>query len=326
VSALLRLGWNIVCANQVIALSRPDLRWVRIVEEQRGAYRVAGEFDGMAEVSGRFRHQAASAADFPAVGDWVGVTEADGRAVIHHRLERHSVISRTAAGRAVEEHVLAANVTTILLVTAVGDDLSPRRLERYLTTVWDSGAVPVVVLNKADLSEDSDAVARDLTQRLPFVEVVLVSALADQGVSALTPYLRPGDTLALVGSSGVGKSTLVNRLSGAEPQRVAAISHHDGRGRHTTTARALIELPGGALLIDTPGLRELQPWADASAVDGTFDEVTRLGEQCRFRDCGHETEDGCAVQAAVATGGVAGRSIGALPSPVARGRVWGTQA
>ena len=293
-----RFGWSPFFEHQAASLQRPDLRFARIVEEQRGLYRIAGDADGWAEVSGRFRHEAASAADFPAVGDWVGVDAG----IIHLRLERRGTVSRAAAGRAVQEQVVAANVDTIFLVTALAQDLNTRRLERYLTMVWDAGAVPVVVLNKADLCEDPASVSESVRARLPMIDVVTVSAIEDARLDVLAPYLEPAQTVALLGSSGVGKSTLVNRLLGSETLRVGAISDADGKGRHTTTARQLVELPGGALLIDTPGMRELQPWGGESAVAAAFDDVVTLAADCRFADCAHGGEPGCAVREAVKAG------------------------
>jgi ribosome biogenesis GTPase len=303
VSILERYGWNAFFLAQVTLEPEPA-RIARVVEEQRGLCRVVGDFDGWAEVSGRFRHAAASAADFPVVGDWVVVAAEPGahRGVIQRRLERRSTVSRKAAGRAVNEQVLAANVDTMFLVTAVAGDLNARRVERYLTLAWETAAMPVVVINKADLSEDASGVAADLRRRLPFVDVVLVSALTTDGLGALTPYLQPGATVVLLGSSGVGKSTLVNRLLGRDRQRVGGVRESDGKGRHTTRARQLVELPGGALLIDTPGIRELQPWVDETAVDGVFEEIVELAASCRFSDCRHADEPGCAVLDAAAAG------------------------
>jgi ribosome biogenesis GTPase len=305
-----RLGWNDFFQEQ-IAGDAPAPHVARIIEEQRGAYRVAGDFDGWAEISGKFRHDAHAAADFPAVGDWVCLTPtgAAERAVITRRLERLSTISRKAAGRAVAEQVLAANVDTIFLVTALADDLNPRRLERYLTVVRDAGAVPVVVLNKTDLSVDPETQAADLRARLPFVDILAISAKRGEGLSALDPYLSPARTVALIGSSGVGKSTLVNRLLGRDLLKTAETSEVDGKGRHTTTARNLVELPGGALLIDTPGMRELQPWVDEAAVTETFEDIAELAGGCRFGDCAHETEPGCAVLAAVEKGELAAERL-----------------
>jgi len=304
VSSRERLGWNPFFAAHAASLGRPDLRFARIVEEQRGLYRLRGEVEATAEVSGRFRHDAAGAADFPTVGDWVGVRRSgvDSRAIIECVLARRSVVSRAAAGRVVERQVIAANVDTIFVVTALPQDLNARRLERYLAMVWDAGALPVIVLNKSDLSGDPEAARDALGARLPLVDIALVSALHDRGLDALDAWLRPGQTIALLGSSGVGKSTVVNRLLGRDAMKVAAISDADGRGRHTTTARQLVELPGGALLIDTPGMRELQPWGGAESVDAAFDDVIALAAGCRFGDCAHDREPGCAVTAAVESG------------------------
>ena len=302
-SLLERLGWGPFFQAQV-ASDDSGFRIARVTEGQRGQYRIAGDFEGWAEVSGRFRHDAESSAAFPVVGDWVCISSesAGGPAIIHRRLERRGTVARKAAGRATDEQVIAANVDTIFLVTALAEDLSPRRIERYLMMVWEASATPVVVLNKADLIEDPASAVAAIRARIALDDVVALSALTDESMSALDPYLGPATTIALVGSSGVGKSTIVNRLFGRDVQSVGPIRKSDGTGRHTTSTRQLIELPGGALLIDTPGMRELQPWADESAVDTVFDDVTQIALGCRFADCSHTQEPGCAVMEAVAAG------------------------
>jgi len=309
VSLRQRLGWNPFFEAHAAALHSRDLQFARVVEEQRALYHIAGDAEGLAEVSGKFRHEAATAAAFPAVGDWAGVRGAwvqgsgsGSPAIIECILARRSVVARAAAGRASAQQVVAANVDTIFIVTALPQDLNARRLERYLTMVWDGGATPVILVNKSDLSENPGAACDALRARLPLVDVVLVSALHEHGLEALEPYLQPARTVALLGMSGVGKSTLINRLLGRDALRVSATSDTDGRGRHTTTARQLVELPGGALLIDTPGMRELQPWAGEDAVDAAFSDVAALAAGCRFADCAHEGEPGCAVLAAVESG------------------------
>lgn len=283
----------------------------RVVRQSRDLSTLAtagGEVQ--AEVSGRFRHRALGPSDFPAVGDWVAVRPVEnGPALIEAVLPRRTAFTRKAAGETVEAQVVAANVDTVFLVSGLDGDFNVRRIERYLATAWSSGAAPVIVLNKADLRPDLAEVLAAAAAVAPGVPVVTVKALEEGGLDVLSPYLAAGRTVAFLGSSGVGKSTMINRLLGEERFRTAGVSDAEaGRGRHTTTARELVRLPDGALLIDTPGMRELGLWADDEGIDRTFDEIDRLATRCRFPDCRHEREPGCAVREAVEAGVVeAGR-------------------
>jgi ribosome biogenesis GTPase len=257
-----------------------------------------------AYVSGRLRHNAYSSADLPAVGDWVAAKKAEdcSSAVIHEILPRKTRLSRNVAGDRTEEQVVAANVDTVFLVMGLDGDFNLRRMERLLATAWESGALPVVVLNKADVPEDADSLRREVESIAPGVPVLSLSAREDRGIDQLSPYLNRGETVVLIGSSGVGKSTLINRLLGRDAMRTAEVRESDDRGRHTTTHRQMFELPRGGLLIDNPGLREIQLWSTDDALGDTFGEIEALAERCKFGDCSHANEPGCAVLAAVDAG------------------------
>jgi ribosome biogenesis GTPase len=305
-------GWDAEREAQFEACAGPGLVPGRVVKQARDLSTLMTPLGVLAaEVSGRFRHGAAGPADFPVVGDWaVAEPSGAGLAFIHALLPRRTAFARKAAGEAVEAQVAAANVDTVFLVSGLDGDFNLRRIERYLTTAWSSGAAPVIVLNKADLRTDPDFVIAEVEAIAPGVPVVALSALANAGLEALDPFLVPRRTVALLGSSGAGKSTLINRLLGEERFRTAPMSDAAaGRGRHTTTARELVRLPGGALLIDTPGMRELQLWAEEESLDRTFEDIERLAARCRFPDCRHENEPGCAVRAAAEGGGLDARRL-----------------
>ncbi len=270
----------------------------RISAQHRGEYDVLAEHGELrARVAGRLRHEASSGADLPAVGDWVALREE----TIHAVLPRRSAFTRKVAFHATEAQVLAANLDTIFVVTGLDGDFNLRRLERYLTLAWESGATPALVLTKADLCDDPLAALLEAEQVAFGVPAHVVSNVTGEGLTELAPYLGRARTVALLGSSGVGKSTLANRLLGAELQATKEIAD-DGRGRHTTTARQLCRLPGGALLVDTPGLREIQLWDADEGIEQAFGDVDELAADCRFNDCAHQHEPGCAVQAAILDG------------------------
>jgi ribosome biogenesis GTPase len=302
------LGWTDDLATHV-----PDgLVPGRVVLEHTHIYRVITERgETLARVSGRLRHQADARSDFPAVGDWVAVEPGaeDSDARIHAVLPRRSRFSRRAAGNPTEEQIVAANIDTVFLVGGLDRDFNPRRIERYLQVAADSGASPVIVLNKADLVSDPDSIASDVTRIAPGVPVHLVSCHQPETLETLRRYLGAGQTGALLGSSGVGKSTIVNRLIGQDLLRTRDVRESDSRGRHTSTARQLVLLPGSGVLIDTPGMREIQLWDTAETRSGAFSEIEELGKRCRFRDCRHRHEPGCAVRAAVAAGALSGARL-----------------
>lgn len=268
----------------------------------------AGGAEWPAEVSGRLRHEARGPADFPAVGDWVALEGAshEGPRRIASVLPRARSLARKVPGEVTQAQIIAANVDTAFIVCGLDHDFNVRRIERYLATAWDGGVTPVVALNKSDLAGEVEARVAEAEAVSPGVPVIALSALEGRGLEALAPWLAPGRTVALLGSSGAGKSTLANALLGAARQRTSAVREDDSRGRHTTTRRELLALPGGAWLVDTPGLRELQLWADESALDESFPEIAELAARCRFRDCRHEREPGCAVLAAAAEGTLPG--------------------
>jgi ribosome biogenesis GTPase / thiamine phosphate phosphatase len=292
-----RLGWNDELAPP-FETHAPGLEPGRVVVQHRGLWEVTTEHgDALVEITGRLRHTAEPGA-LPVVGDWVALRDG----VIDAVLPRVSKFSRKTAWTEVAEQVLVANVDVAFLVMGLDErDFSVRRLERYLTTAWEGGATPIIVLNKADLAADLETQVAE-TESVAFgVPIDVVSAETGDGVEALRRHLAGNRTVALLGSSGVGKSTIINRLLGEERFRTAE-TRSDGRGRHTTTHRELVPVPGGGVIIDTPGLRELQLWEADEGLDHAFVDIADLIAGCRFADCGHRTEPGCAIKAALAEG------------------------
>jgi len=303
--ALEALGWDGGWKNEFASFFESGYEPARVTCEYREAYDVIGASGELqAEISGRFRHEHPLHKEWPAVGDWVAVAARpqEGAGTIHAVLPRRGCFSRKAAGERTEEQVVAANVDVAFLVTGLDGDFNLRRIERYLTVAWDSGARPVIVLNKADLCADVAGYLSDVENIAFGAPVIALSAATGDGLEALRVLLPPGVTGAFMGSSGVGKSSLVNALTGDARQTTRSVRSDDSRGRHTTTNRELIPLPNGGMIIDTPGMRELQIWTDDDGLETAFPDVEALAAQCRFADCTHNNEPGCAVQEALEKG------------------------
>jgi len=296
------LGWR---ASFDLAPEQVAPGWLvgRVAVERRGSYVVYTESGELsAEVSGKLRHEVEQGrvAGLPAVGDWVGIRPrpGEGKGIVQLLLPRRTQFSRKVAGRRQDAQVLAANVDVVFLVSALTADFNVRRLERYLTLAWEGGIQPVIVLSKADLCADLQSVQAKAVASAPGVPIHVISTFSGLGLLELPAYFHDQRTIALLGSSGVGKSTLINRFIGKEVLPVGEI-REDGKGRHTTTERELLLRPGGGLIIDTPGLRELQLWEGGEGIESTFADIEELAGDCRFEDCAHDTEPGCAVRAAI---------------------------
>ena len=306
--SLADLGWD----DRFAAAYEPwrsmtDVHPGRVAIEFNQIFRIYvddGELDAV--TAGRLKHRASSRAELPAVGDWVAVRKrpAEHRAVILAMLPRRSAFIRRAAGEPTGQQVVAANVDLVFIVMGLDRDYNLRRLERYLLMARESGASPAILLTKPDLCADLSARIREVTTLAGDVVVHVVNAKAGEGLEQIRGHFAPGRTAALLGSSGVGKTTIINRLVGADTRRTQEVRAADSRGRHTTTHRELVMLPDGGLIVDTPGMRELQLWDASEAVRETFDDIEALAADCHFTNCRHRDEPRCAVKAAVAEGTV----------------------
>lgn len=300
-------GWDERWAAAFAAGPGRGLVPARVIEEQRGLFGVAtAGGEATARTTGAMRHKAAGRGELPAVGDWIAA-ESGGQGktlTVRHILERRTKLSRKAAGEQLEEQVIAANLDTVFVMTALNEDFNVRRLERFLTVCRESGAETVVLLNKLDACPDPDPFLEEAKTVAAGAAVLALSAADGRRTEELARWVKPGRTVGFVGTSGVGKSTLVNRLLGSERMRTAATRASDERGRHTTTHRELFLLPGGGVLLDTPGMREMQFWDADRGLAKTFEEIDALASSCRFKDCAHDKEPGCAVKAGVDSGAV----------------------
>lgn len=281
---------------------------VRISLRVKGFYLALTEIGEIpAELTGRLRYDAVTPLDLPVVGDWAAATiieESTPRAQIHAVLERKSLFCRKEAGKRAVAQPVAANVDVALIATALDHDYSLNRIERYLTLSRECGAWAVVLLTKSDVCPDPESKVAEVRMRMPGVPVIAISSVDGTGMNVLREYLRPGITCVVLGSSGVGKSTLINHLLGADVLKTREVRLADSKGRHTTSNRQLLMLPSGALIIDTPGMRELQLWDAREGITETFSDIAELANECHFADCRHEDEPGCAVLKAVAEGSI----------------------
>jgi ribosome biogenesis GTPase len=305
ITDLSNMGWSEFFETHFQPHRANGLEPARVVLEYNHLYRVLSQHgELLGEVAGRLRHDAAHRSDLPAVGDWVAIESRpeEAGATIHAVLPRKSKFIRRAAGTRTEGQVVGTNIDTVFLVTSLNQDFNVRRIERYLIVALESGARPVIVLSKSDLCEEVEERLAEIQTVAGDVPLHTISIVSQDGLDELAPYFRHGQTVALLGSSGVGKSTLINHLLGRDVQKVREIREHDGSGQHTTTSRELILLPQGGLVLDTPGMRELHLWDGTESLQHAFDDIETLVRSCRFNDCRHGDEPGCAIQEALTSG------------------------
>ena len=301
------LGWDEFFANHFRSYAADGYAAGRVALEYKHFYRIYSEWgEVLGEIAGKLRHEALDREDLPAVGDWVVIRRSpdSDKVTIHAVLPRKSKFTRKVAGFRTEKQIVGSNIDTVFLVTSLNQDFNPRRVERYLIVAWESGARPIIVLSKSDLCDEVEERTREIKAVVGDVPIHAVSVVKREGLDELARYLEAGQTVAFLGSSGVGKSTLVNYFLGREHLRVQEIRKHDGRGVHTTTHRELIVLPQGALVLDTPGMRELQLWDGEGGLEIAFADIETVASQCYFSDCRHQDEPRCAIREALAEGAI----------------------
>jgi ribosome biogenesis GTPase len=307
INNLKNLGWDEFFERHFEPYAANGYAPGRVASEYKHFYSVYSESGKvLGETAGRLRHEALDRADLPGVGDWVVIRPSPegGKVTIHAVLPRKSKFTRKMAGARTEPQIVGANIDTVFLITSLNEDFNPRRVERYLIVAWESGARPIVILSKSDLCDETEARLREIRAVAGDVPIHAISVVRRVGLDELDPYLKHGQTVALLGSSGVGKSTLINHLLGRENLRVQETREHDGRGRHTTTHRELIVLPQGGLVLDTPGMRELQLWDGEGGLHIAFADIETIAGRCYFSDCRHQDEPRCAIREALADGAI----------------------
>ena len=307
ITDLKNLGWDKFFESHFQPYAANGYASGRVASESKHFYCIYCESGKvLGEIAGKLRHEALDQGDLPVVGDWVVIRTPpeNSRVTIHAVLPRKSKFTRKMAGVRTEPQIVASNIDTVFLITSLNEDFNPRRVERYLIVAWESAARPIIILSKSDLCDETEERIRQIRAVVGDVPIHAVSVVRREGLDELTQYLKHGETVALLGSSGVGKSTLINHLLGREYLRVQETRKHDGRGRHTTTHRELIVLPQGGLVLDTPGMRELQLWDGEGGLHIAFADIETIASHCYFSDCRHRDEPRCAIRKALADGAI----------------------